>query len=244
VTRAVLLGRVSTSDRRRNERTGEVRQQDTENQLIPLRAAAARLGWTVAVEIPLPGLSAWEESDAAEVRRRVLEPFRQGAADVLMCWSLDRVVRGGIAEAFAFLRTLERDLGVGFWSLQEPFLNTTADPQQRELMVALLSWVARWESQRRSDRLKAKAEASRNRAGAGGGRARWGRGRLPTHEDQARIRALVASGKTYRAVQQEVGFSLSTISKVVRSQTDEQVPLADGAATLHREGEETNSGGS
>lgn len=214
--RAILLGRVSTDETRRDS-TGKVvrERQDPENQLLPLREAARRLGWPVVGEIPLP-LSAWDETEAAEVRRRILEPFREGRADVLMVWSLDRVVRGGIEEAFRFLRTLERDLGVDFWSLREPFLNTTSDPQQRELMVALLAWIARWESERRSERLKAKAESKRNRAAAGGGRATWGRGRLPTHEDEAKIRALVAGGMSYRDVQREVGFALSTISRIVR----------------------------
>lgn len=216
--RAVLLGRVSTGDPRRNPRTGEVRRQDVENQLVPLREAARRLGWIVVEEVPIPGLSAWDHVEAAEVQRRILAPFQAGKADVLMVWSLDRVVRGGIEEAFRFLRRLERDLGVDFWSLQEGFLNTTADPQQRELMISLLAWAAKWESERRSQRLRAKAEASRNRAAGGGGRATWGRGKLPTHEDQARVRALVAAGASYRAVQREVGFSLSTISRIVRSQ--------------------------
>lgn len=218
--RAILLGRVSTDETRRDP-TGKVvrEKQDPENQLLPLREAARRLGWSVVGEIPLP-LSAWDEAEAAEVRRRILEPFREGRADVLMVWSLDRVVRGGIEEAFRFLRTLERDLGVDFWSLREPFLNTTADPQQRELMVALLAWIARWESERRSERLKAKAESKRNRAAAGGGRARWGRGKLPTHEDITRVRQLVRTGRSYREVRRETGFALSTISRIVRSEKD------------------------
>jgi hypothetical protein len=80
-----------------------------------------------------------------------------------------------------------------------------------------LAWVAKWESQRRSERLKAKAESKRNRAAAGGGRTVWGRGRLPTYDDEARVLALVASGTPYRKVRREVGFSISTISRIVRS---------------------------
>ncbi len=157
------------------------------------------------------------EEDAAEVQRRILEPFKEGIADVLMVWSLDRVIRGGVLEALKFLHRLERDLGVDFWSLQEPFLNTTADRAQRELMASMLAWIAAQESRRRSERLKAKASANRNRAAVGGGRAKWGRGSLPTHEDIARIRARAADGASYRAIQKEVGFSLSTISRIVRS---------------------------
>lgn len=215
-TRAVLLGRVST-DVQVVDRSGKVTRvrQDPENQLIPLREAAERLGWAVVEQIPIRGVSAWNEESASALRATILEPFEQGRADVLMVWSLDRVVRGGIHEAFRFLTRLERDLGVGFWSLREPFLNTTADREQRELMLALLSWVAHWESQRKSDRLRAKATAKRNQVASGGGRARWGRGSLPSHEDEARVRELVTSGKSYREVRAETKFSLSTIHRIV-----------------------------
>jgi DNA invertase Pin-like site-specific DNA recombinase len=218
VQRAVLLGRVSTDVRRVDQATGKVLRepQDPENQLVALREAARRLGWRVVEEVPLPGLSAWDETEAGVVQRAILAPFKAGRADVLMVWSLDRVVRGGIEAAFAFLRRLERDLGVGFWSLQEPFLNTaTADREHRELMVALLSWVAHWESERRSQRLKAKAEAKRNQVAAGGGRARWGRGSLPSHEDEARVRKMVRSGKSYRAVRAATGWSLATVHRII-----------------------------
>ena len=231
--RAVLLGRVSTADERRDPASGKVvrKPQDPENQLLPLRDAARRLKWDVAEEVPLPGLSAWSEQDAREVQRRLLAPFEAGRADVLMVWSLDRVVRGGIEDAFRFLRRLERDLGAGFWSLREPFLNTTTDPQQRELMVALLAWVARWESERRSLRLKATAVTKRNRAEALGARALWGRGHIPTPTDEARIRELRVAGRGYRAIREATGFSLGTISRVLRVHlgSDEQRDHAGGA---------------
>lgn len=245
--RAVLLGRVSTDQSKKDPTTGRIVRvaQDPENQLLPLRAAADRLGWTVVEQIPLPGVSAWDEVDAAEVRRRILVPFEAGRADVLMVWSLDRVVRGGIAEAFSLLRRLEKDLGVDFWSLREPFLNTaTADAQQRELMLALISWVAKWESQRKSDRLKAKAASNRNRAEAGGGRAKWGRGSMPTKADIARMRSLHDAGRGYRAIRAETGFALSTISKVltgVRSEPNERNSLSEKAGSPQPRGEETNA---
>lgn len=237
--RAVLLGRVSTSDQRRDPATGRVTRvaQDPENQLLPLRQTAARLGWTVADEVPLPGLSAWAEVDAAEVRRRILEPFREGQADVLMVWSLDRVVRGGIGEAFSFLKILERDLGVDFWSLQEPFLNTTADPQQRELMVALLAWVAKWESQRKSERLRAKAAANRNRAEGGGGRARWATGFMATSTDIARAHELRSTGATLRAIATELHLGLGTIHRILRVPSDpKELKSAFSAATPPSDG--------
>ena len=83
--RVVLLGRVSTADR----------QQDPENQLGPLRAAAARLEWIVVKEVALK-MSDWDETSAAEVRRRALAPIVAGRADTLAVWSLDRNPRAHV----------------------------------------------------------------------------------------------------------------------------------------------------
>jgi DNA invertase Pin-like site-specific DNA recombinase len=210
--RCVLLGRVSTADR----------QQDPENQLAPLRAAAARLGWVVVEEIALKQ-SAWDEASAADVRRRALAPIVAGKADTLVVWSLDRVCRGGIEAAFAFLRELEQHLGAHLFSLNEPFLCTAnADPQTRELLLSLLAWVAKWESQRKSERLKAKVVTKRNRAGALGQRAGWGGGTKGGHggvlasaEDVARVRALKAGGASVRAIGRALGLSKSQVQRIL-----------------------------
>lgn len=203
--RVVLLGRVSRGER----------QQDPESQLAQLRAAAARLGWVVVEEIPLK-MSAWDEASAAEVKRRALAPIIEGRADTLACWALDRICRGGIEAAFAFLGELERHLGADLFSLQEPFLSTaTADRQTRELTVALLAWVAKWESQRKSERLKAKVQTKRAHAEVVGQRALWGRGKLATEADVARVRELRAAGKTVREVAAAVGLSKSQVQRLL-----------------------------
>ncbi len=202
--RAVLLGRVSRGER----------QQDPENQLAPLRAAAARHGWEVVEEVALVQ-SAWDEASAAEVRRRALAPIVAGRADVLCVWALDRVCRGGIEAAFSLLTELEQHLGADLYSLQEPFLSTaSADRQARELMVALLAWVAKWESQRKSERLRAKVQTKRAHAEQIGQRALWGRGKLATEADAARVRELRAAGKSVRAIAAEVGISKSQVQRI------------------------------
>lgn len=210
--RAVLLGRVSTDDK----------GQNPENQLAPLRAAAARLGWVIVEEVPLE-MSAWDAAAAAEVRRHALAPIIDGRADVLMVWALDRVCRGGIEAAFAFLGELEQHLGADLYSLQEPFLSTAgSDRQTRELMVALLSWLAKWESERKSERLKATVRTKRNRAAALGRRAGWGGGArgssggvLASAEDVERVRALKAAGKSVRAIAAELGLSKSQVQRLL-----------------------------
>jgi DNA invertase Pin-like site-specific DNA recombinase len=206
MTRAVILARVS-----RGERT-----QDPTAQLDALRAHAQRHGWTVAAEV-IKVCSAWDGKAAQEVHEAALAPIKAGQADVLMVWALDRLVRGGPEKAFSLLADLERHHGASLFSLQEPFLSTaTADPQMRELMLPIIAWAAKWESQRKSDRLVAKVGAKKEAAGKLGQRARWGRGSMATDDDKARICALRDKGLSIKAVAAEVGLSVGTVHKTLK----------------------------
>jgi DNA invertase Pin-like site-specific DNA recombinase len=205
--RAVLLGRVSRGER----------QQEPKSQLVPLRAAAARLGWTVAREVEVT-LSAWDATTAAEVRRQALAPIIAGEADTLMVWGWDRYSREGIEAAFRELRYLEDHLGAALWSLQEPFLSTAgADKQQRDLLLSIIAWAARWESERKSQRLRTKVESKRARAEVIGQRARWGRGAVATWAEVARVRELRATGRSVREIAREVGVSRLQMARFLAS---------------------------
>lgn len=205
--RVVLLGRVSRGER----------QQDPESQLIALRAAAARFGWVVVKELALK-MSAWDDTAAAALQRQALEPIERGEADTLACWAWDRLDRGGVESAFNLIARLERHLGAAFYSVQEPFLSTaTADRETRELMLALAAWAAKRESQRRSERLKAKAESKRAESAKLGQRARWGRGKLPSAVDVALIQQLRVQGLPLRRIAGQVGLGLATVHRVLCS---------------------------
>jgi DNA invertase Pin-like site-specific DNA recombinase len=215
--RVLLVGRVSRGER----------QQDPESQLCPLRVVASRRGWEVQKELSLR-MSAWDPTSAAEVLRQVLEPVREGKVDVVAVWALDRIYRGDVPGAFRLLDELELHLGAEFYSLQESFLCSGADQEQRELMLALRSWAARWDSNRKSERLRAKVESKRNRAEAGGGRARWGRGVLPTSSDQVAVHRLSAEGLTQREIAARLAFSPSTVNRLLRRPPELGVsPLAE-----------------
>jgi DNA invertase Pin-like site-specific DNA recombinase len=224
---AVLLGRVSRGER----------QQDPESQLGPLRAAAARLGWTVAREVSLK-LSAWDDETAAEVRRQALAPIEVGKADTLMVWAWDRFSREGIEGAFRELRHLEDHLGAAFWSLQEPFLSTAAPREQRELLLSIIAWAARWESQRKSDRLKAKVASKRARAESLGQRARWGRGVVASWLEVQRVHELRLTGQTVRGIAGEMKLSKSQVARILAAVP----PHAEGQAGA-QEGEGAPVGG-
>lgn len=83
---------------------------------------------------------------ASEVCRRALAPIVAGEGDTLMIWAWDRYSRDGIEGAFRELCHLEDHLGACLWSLQEPFLSTAAPRDQRELLLSIVAWAARWES--------------------------------------------------------------------------------------------------
>lgn len=71
---------------------------------------------------------------------------------MLLCWSIDRLSRGGVEETLGILRRL-RESGVSVESLQENWI--TGSPEMAELMTSILAWCARMESQRRSERVRA-----------------------------------------------------------------------------------------
>ena len=140
--RAALWCRVSTDD------------QDVDNQLAPLRSHAEKCGFSVVREFLL------EESAFTGKHRRELGRLVAEAAgyDVVVVWALDRLSREGIEATFATLRRL-RERGVRVVSLQEPWAEASGDAG--ELLMAVAAWVARMESQRRSERTKAGIERRR-----------------------------------------------------------------------------------
>jgi DNA invertase Pin-like site-specific DNA recombinase len=206
MTRPLLVARVSTVDQ----------GQDPENQLGPLRDVAHRLGWQIAGELPLK-LSAWDAKEAKKVWEAVLEKLQETRADTLMVWATDRIYREKADGIFARIEYLEKHLGISYYSLQEPFLNTGTDPHQRELLLFIAAWLANWESRHRSERLLAAAERRRHRAGDQG-RAAWGRGKMPTVSDHEAAMRLRASGRTYRAIAGDLGLSLGVVHKLVHAE--------------------------
>lgn len=227
--RVVLLGRVSR---------GECKQ-DPENQLQPLRAAMARLGWDVAAEVALK-LSAWDDEQASQVRAQALAPIQDGDADTLAVWAWDRYSREGIEGAFRELRHLEDHLGAQFYSLQEPFLSTaTASAEQRELLLSMIAWAARWESQRKSERLKAKVRTKKAKAAQLGQRARWGRGVMASTEDVGCVWRLARNGRTQREIAASTGLSKGTVSRILK----DAPPQAEGQGGGSRDETAPSGGG-
>jgi len=117
---AAIWARVSTT------------QQETENQVVQLRAHAAQRGLEV-VEVYRVEESAFKGHHRPALNR-VLTDARAGRFDVLMVWALDRLERGG---ALATMQTWGRfnQAGVQVISHQEPWTEVAGD--MRELLLAI-----------------------------------------------------------------------------------------------------------
>lgn len=203
--RVVIVAAVSTKDR----------QQDPESQVRAMLAVCERKGYHVASVLRFKQ-SRWNPESERRVQEAAVAPILAGEADLLMVWAWDRIGRGSPWGAFRFINHLEKHLGAGFESLQEPFLCTVSDPRIRELLLPIIAWVANGESSHKSERLKLKADSKRDAAAKLGQRAVWGRGKMPTAEDRRTIHDLKTKGETQRAISSAVGLGLATVNRVLK----------------------------
>jgi DNA invertase Pin-like site-specific DNA recombinase len=150
-TKAAIWARVSTTE------------QDPANQVAQLREWAQQRRLNV-VRVYQVEESAFQGKHQKALSQ-VYDDARLGRFHVLLVWALDRLSREG---PLATLETVHRlgHYGVRVLSLQEPW--TEAAGELRDLLLAISGWVARIESQRRSERTKAgltKARAQGKRLG-------------------------------------------------------------------------------
>lgn len=159
MTSAAIWMRVSTAD------------QHPENQRDALMSYAQRRSWDVVAEYSVSE-SAWK-GDHRVMLGKAMEEARD--YDVLIVWALDRLSREGVEATLALMRRF-RERGVTVVSYSEPW--TEADGEAGELLTAVIGWVARMESQRRSERVKA-GLARRRAAGLPVGRQRGAKDQKP-----------------------------------------------------------------
>src|SRR5438552_18418019 len=140
--RCAIYARVSTNNG----------TQHTDNQVDELVAWAARLGHEVH-RVYCDRVTGTKGAEERPALQEALRDAHQRRYDVLLCWALDRVSRGGIGATAAILAKLRR-AGVSLKSYREAWLDT-ATPGVAELLTAILSWVAQQERERVRDRVRA-----------------------------------------------------------------------------------------
>jgi DNA invertase Pin-like site-specific DNA recombinase len=100
----------------------------------------------------------YEEEDSAwkaghqKVLAQLIEDARKNRFDAVLVWALDRLSREGALAILSLVNRLKIH-GVKVISYQESW--TEAPGELAEILYAIAGWVARMESQRRSERTKA-----------------------------------------------------------------------------------------
>lgn len=130
---------------------------------------------THAISQPSVHLQVGSAPGAARQLPEALDDARAGRYEVMLVRALDRLERGGIEPTLRVMRQL-RERGVLVVSMQEPW--TDAGGEMQERLTAVMAWLARMESQRRSERVRA-GPARRKARGLPVGRQPGARDRRP-----------------------------------------------------------------
>ncbi len=126
-------------------------EQTSDNQLLALKSFAESKGWEIA-KVYSEAKSAWKAGHQMELAK-LLKELRNGRRyDILLRWALDRLSRQEAASILNLVDTLKA-YGCRVVSLQEPW--TELPGELGEVLYAIAGWVARMESQRRSERTRA-----------------------------------------------------------------------------------------
>jgi DNA invertase Pin-like site-specific DNA recombinase len=191
--RVAIYARVSTNDK----------GQNPENQLRELRAWCVNSGHTISREY----IEHESGGKSAEKRKQFAALFEDAAKrkfDLVLFWALDRFSREGMAQTIAHLQRLN-SYGISFHSYTEPHL-ATDNELVRNILLALLSSLAKVEAQKIAERTK----AGMARARAMG--VKIGRSRLGI-ELRQKIAQRAAKGETPYAIAKDLGIDRHTAAK-------------------------------
>jgi DNA invertase Pin-like site-specific DNA recombinase len=195
---AALYSRVSTDSKNKTKR------QETENQLLQLRAFAATQGWIVGREYVdrVTGGTADREQF-----QRMFEAASRREFDVLLFWSLDRLSREGVLETLQHLQRLT-GYGIAWRSFTEQYLDSTGI--FRDAVIGILAAVAKQEKVRISERTKAGLQRARGEG------VILGRPRVAV--DPTVIRELRGRGLSWGAISRSTGVARTTCQRAVAGQ--------------------------
>ncbi len=123
--------------------------QDTGAQYDALIQEAERRGLTVVrvYDVTASGLHGEQEHEFS----KLVEGLQRGEYTTVICWAIDRLTRQGVSETLQAVNRITRAGGT-LVSLQEGWIETSGE--LRDLLVAIVGWVANFESRRRSERIK------------------------------------------------------------------------------------------
>jgi len=191
--RVAIYARVSTQDK----------GQDPENRLRELRAWCVNSGHTISREY----VDYESGGKGANKRKQFAALFDDAAKrkfDCVLFWALDRLSREGMTQTIVHLQRLN-SYAVSFHSYTEPHL-ATDNELVRNILLALLSSLAKVEAQKISERTKAGMARARAK-GIKIGRPKLG------FELRQRIAGRAAKGETAYAIAKALRIARHTAEK-------------------------------
>ena len=129
-------------------------EQHPENQEAQLREWAVRRDLNIVRVFRLQGANAFKGEHRAVLDEAVAAAHR-GEFQVLLVWALDRLDRESPTGPFEIMQRFKL-AGCDVLSLTEPW--AAMDGPFSDLMTLIVGWFANFESQRRSERIKAGLE--------------------------------------------------------------------------------------
>lgn len=183
--RTVIYARISTS----------TKGQNNDNQLIVLREYCDRMGYTIVNEY------CDELSGGTSERPAYKQLFADASKrkfDLVLFWSLDRWSREGTRATVKSLEQLEGS-GINFKSYTEQYIDSCGI--FKDVIISLLSTLARQEKIRISERVK----IGLNRSTKKGGRPKIEVNLI------TKIKAMKAEGNSNRTIGKELKLSHSTV---------------------------------
>jgi DNA invertase Pin-like site-specific DNA recombinase len=191
--RVAIYARVSTDDK----------GQDPENQLRELRDWVINSGHIISREY----VDYDSGRKGAEKRKQFAALFYDATKrkfDCVLFWALDRFSREGMAQTIMHLQRLS-SYGVAFHSYTEPHL-ATDNELVRNILLALLSSLAKVEAQKISERTKAGMARAKTKG------IKIGRPQLGP-ELRQKIAQHAAKGETPYAIAKALGVDRHTAAK-------------------------------
>jgi DNA invertase Pin-like site-specific DNA recombinase len=169
-----------------------------ENQLIVLRDFCQKMGYEIYDEYL--DIVSGASPNRPEFNRMMKDAAKR-KFDMLFFYALDRLTREGTRKTIHYLQMLD-DYGVGYKSYTEQYIDSSGI--FKDVIIALLSTLAKQERVRISERVKAGLERSRQQGRVGG---------RPKIEDETvvKIKQMKSSGLSITGISRELGLSRGTI---------------------------------
>jgi DNA invertase Pin-like site-specific DNA recombinase len=171
---------------------------DSTNQLIVLREYCQRMGYEIYGEYidTISGAS----TNKPEFNRMMQDASRR-KYDMVLFYALDRFTREGTRKTIHYLQMLE-DYGVVYKSYTEQYIDSSGI--FKDVIIALLSTLAKQERMRISERVLAGLDRARKQ-GRVGGRPALDNGLIN------KIKAMKSSGRTIVDIAKTLGISRGSV---------------------------------